>query len=132
MISSVNEFAQLRSSQIKEEYDRASHEDASLEVWQDVIENYPELRKWVAHNKTVPLEILQELCKFDVEVRFLVASKRKLSQKLFELLSVDPDPTVRQQIASNKKTPIDILEKLSTDKDEDVARVAKFNLSNRK
>jgi hypothetical protein len=132
MISSANEFAKLRSSQVKEEYDRAAHEEASLEVWQDVIENYPELRKWVAHNKTVPLEILQELCKFDVEVRFFVASKRKLSQELFRLLSADPDSTVRQQIASNKKTPIDILEKLSTDKDEHVVRVAKFNLSNRK
>jgi hypothetical protein len=45
MISSANEFAKLRSSQVKEEYDRAAHEEASLEVWQDVIENYPELRK---------------------------------------------------------------------------------------
>ncbi|QGW83192.1 hypothetical protein [Variovorax paradoxus] len=132
MISSASEFAQLRSSQLKEEYDRAAHEEASLEVWKDVIENYPELRKWVAHNKTVPLEILQELCKFEVEVRFFVASKRKLSQELFELLSVDPDSTVRQQIAANKKTPLDILEKLSTDKDEDVVRVAKFNLLGRK
>lgn len=132
MISSASEFAQLRSSQLKEEYDRAAHEEASLEVWRDVIENYPELRKWVAHNKTVPLEILQELCKFDVEVRFFVASKRKLSQELFNLLSADPDATVRQQIAANKKTPADILEKLLADKDEDVARVAQFNLSNRK
>ena len=66
--------------------------------------------------------------------QILVASKRKLSRELFKLLSADPDSTVRQKIASNKKTPIDILEKLSTDKDkdEDVVRVAKFNLLNRK
>lgn len=131
MINSAEEFVALRDSLVKEQYDRASNEEASVSVWMDVIKRFPEHRKWVAHNKTVPLEILDELCRFDVEVRRSVSVKRKLSPELFELLSRDPDPMVRQGIASNRKAPVSILRDLAHDRDEDVSRVAKYNLENR-
>ena len=128
MIRSAEEFVRLRSSDHKAEYGRAAQEEALLSVWRDVIAGYPSCRKWVAHNKTVPLEILGELCAFEVDVRVFVAMKRSLSPALFHRLSHDEDAVVRQQVAANKKAPREVLEKLSRDSDEDVARVARFNL----
>lgn len=131
MIHSAEEFVALRDSSIKDEYDRAATDEASISVWKDVIDRFPKYRKWVAHNKTIPLEILTLLCQFGPDVRRSIAVKRKLPDELFELLSNDLDAVVRQGIASNKKTPISIIKKLMQDKDEDVSRVAKYNFDNR-
>ena len=132
MITSAEEFVALRDSEIKVDYDRAAMEEAPLSVWREVIERFPEHRRWVAHNKTVPLEILEELCAFDASVRRFVASKRKLSLTLFERLSLDHCSVVRGAIAANRKTPIEILEKLLNDESENVARVAECNYKERK
>jgi len=132
MISSAEEFIKLRDSSIKTEYDRAAMDDADISIWRDIIERYPNYRKWVAHNKTVPIEILEELCECDAGVRCFVAAKRKLTAKLFEKLSKDPDAMVRVAIAANKKTPIVIIEKLLRDFDSDVASSAAYNYEHRK
>ena len=131
MIHSAEEFVALRDSSIKDEYDRAATDEASISVWKDVIDRFPKYRKWVAHNKTIPLEILTLLCQSGPDVRRSIAVKRKLPDELFELLSNDLDAVVRQGIASNKKAPISIIKKLMQDKDEDVSRVAKYNFDNR-
>lgn len=132
MINSAEEFIALRSSDLKSEYDRAAMEEAPISVWREIIINYPNYRRWVSHNKTVPLEILEELCIFDSTIRQSVARKRKLSPAMFEMLSKDVSDVVRVAIAANRKTPIAILERLLTDKDEDVASVARLNLNERK
>ncbi|WP_178128983.1 hypothetical protein [Pseudomonas sp. ANT_J12] len=131
MIETAEEFVALRSSQIKDEYDRAAMEEAPVSVWREVISEYPDYRKWVAHNKTVPLEILEELCVFSSDVRRFIASKRKLSLKLFELLSNDLDANVRVEIAANNKAPRTVLESLLMDADEDVVSAEKNNLERR-
>ncbi|UZJ59568.1 hypothetical protein OKW98_23985 [Pseudomonas sp. KU26590] len=124
MIRSAEEFVVLRDSDIKAEYDRSAMEEAPIAVWRDVIERFPDHRRWVAHNKTVPVEILEVLCEFDASTRWFVAGKRKLSATLFERLSQDEDSDVRIAICANKKTPLEILERLLQDVNEDVARVA--------
>jgi hypothetical protein len=74
---------------------------------------YPGLKKWVAHNKTVPLEILRLLSKDHVwQVRSVVARKRKLDRALFEQLSLDQDEVVRRCLEANAKCPQDIRLKL--------------------
>lgn len=119
MINSAEEFVRLRTSDERGEYEQAAYDSAPLEVWRDVIRRYPEMRKWVAVNKTVPLEILSILAKDeDVDVRWMVAMKRKLSAELFELLSRDSDETVRVRIVFNRKTPIEIIERLAEDPSE--------------
>lgn len=132
MINSAEEFIALRSSDLKSEYDRAAMEEVPISVWREIIIKYPNYRRWVSHNKPVPLEILEELCIFDSTTRQSVARKRKLSLAMFELLSKDVSDVVRVAIAANRKTPIAILEQLLTDKDEDVASVARLNLDERK
>lgn len=116
MISSAEEFVFLRTSEIFEEYTRAAYDDASDVVWMDVISKFPEMREWVAHNKTVPLNILEILARDTNEsVRSTVASKRKLSPELFDLLSQDKSEAVRERVACNKKVPIHILRRLVDD-----------------
>lgn len=74
MISSAEELKHLRESKNPQDYQRAAQEEASLEVWQEVLVSFPEKAFWVAQNKTVPLEILEQLSKnTDTTVRAMVA-----------------------------------------------------------
>lgn len=127
MISSAGEFIYLRDSDVKSEYDRSATESASIAVWYEIIEKHPAYRRWVAHNKTIPIEILERLSECDAETRWFVAVKRKLSPALFEKLSRDIDSSVRSAIASNKKTPLSILGVLINDNDKDVSKLAMYN-----
>ena len=129
MILSASEFVRLRTSDDPDEYRRAASDEASEDVWIEIIENYSDMKIWVAANKTVPLSVLSRLSDDpDPEVRFAVASKRKLDQSLFEKLARDKDESVRQRIAYNKKTPLEILELLAVDSEEMVSSVAKERL----
>ena len=131
MINSADEFVSLVDSSEKSERDLAKFSNAPDSVWLDVIERYPEYRRWVAHCRTTPLHILAELCIFEPEVRLSVAMRRRLPPELFQLLSTDPDAAVRQQIAANAKTPEHVLRLLAEDIDDDVSRVARYHLARR-
>jgi hypothetical protein len=74
MIMSAQEFVELRTSVRQEDYLRAATDSAAPEVWVDVIQRFPEMKVWVAHNKTVPLEVLRLLASDSYpRVRFAVA-----------------------------------------------------------
>ena len=125
MIKSADEFVQLRRSQNPEEYLRAATDGASLEIWLEIVATYPDMLIWVAHNKTVPTQVLEKLAESPSrEVRIAVAMKNKLSPRLFEALSEDDDDSVRERIAYNKNTPIEILKKLTSDRCERISNRA--------
>jgi hypothetical protein len=125
MISSAQEFVELRTSDDPSLYNRAARDTASEEVWLEVIRQHPEMKEWVAHNKTVPLTILAILADdADSKVRHMVAMKRKLSLELFEKLARDPDYSVRQRIAYNAKTPVSVLRHLCDDSEPEIASIA--------
>ena len=131
MIKSAEEFIQLRNSDSVEEYSRAAAEEAPASVWLDVINRFPEMKEWVVHNKTVPIEILEILARDESSsVRATVADKRKLSVELFEILARDGDELVRYRIAYNKKVPVHVLELLSIDPFTHVRAVAMQRLGN--
>ena len=95
MIQSAAEFIRLRCSSDPEEYRRAAHEDAPDHVWQEVIDRHPEMRFWVAHNKTVPLWALKKLARDrDPRVRGMVAMKRKLPIEILKTMTDDVSATV--------------------------------------
>lgn len=132
MINTAEEFVQLRTSDSPQEYLRAASEHAHKAVWLDVINKFPEMKIWVAHNKTVPVEVLYLLAQdADPAVRLAVAMKNKLSDDLLLLLALDVDDGVRQRIACNKKTPNNILEILSRDANTLVAEPALVGLAKR-
>ena len=106
MIATAQEFKRLRESTDPEEYGRAASDEASLEVWREVIDEMPEMRFWVAQNKTVPIEILELLSvSTDAQVRGMVARKRKITESIAVRLASDPDQTVRAALAVNAKLP---------------------------
>ena len=110
MIDSAKEFIRLRNSELIEEYTRAAHEEASLQTWKEVIEHYPDYKTWVIHNKTVPLEILEELASdSNPSVRSAVATKRKINPFIIEILANDPDEQVRYALACNTKISMEDL-----------------------
>lgn len=98
---------------------------ATLDVWRDIILGYPDFKFWVILNKTVPLEILDELSRDpDVGVRMNIARKGKLPREIFERLAVDENADVRRTLAYNRKLPIHLLDKLTNDPDEKVQKSA--------
>jgi hypothetical protein len=132
MINTAEEFVKLRTSDKPEEYLRAVSEVADLSVWLEIIHRYPEMRTWVAHNRTVPPEVLNVLARdADPAVRLAVAMKNKLSNDLFFLLASDADDGVRQRISCNKNAPHDVLKLLAQDRNELISEPASARLSRR-
>lgn len=130
MISTAEEFVRLRTSEKPQEYLRAASESADVGVWLEIIDRYPEMRTWVAHNKTVPPEILNALARdTNPAVRLAVAMKNKLSEDLFFLLAKVTDDGVRQRISYNKNTPRSVLEILARDTNQLVSEPASARLS---
>ena len=130
MIRSAKEFVELRTSTNAQEYMRAATEDADLNVWLEVLREFPEMSVWVARNKTVPMEILQRLVLDpDAEVRAAVATKNKLPADLMTALAADPDDSVREQIVYNKNVRQDILQTLAQDPVVRISSAARERLS---
>ncbi|MFE9613632.1 HEAT repeat domain-containing protein [Streptomyces sp. NPDC006012] len=131
MIESVEEFLRLCSSDDPDEYYRANTEPASLEVWREVVDRYPDARFSVAHNKTVPLEILRVLAiDPDPRVRSMVAMKRKLTADILKELAMDPDESVRLTVARHKRVPKTVLEDLRSDDWDVIREVAQERIRN--
>jgi hypothetical protein len=129
VIESAEEFVALRTSERPTEYHRAAHEEAPEHVWRDVIARYPDFRRWVAHNKTVPVAILETLARdSDPTVRWAVAQKRKAPETLLEQLARDSDASVRHCVACNAKTPRHLREALAQDEEEFVREAARARL----
>ncbi|MBL9148356.1 MAG: HEAT repeat domain-containing protein [Phycisphaerae bacterium] len=130
MIESAEEFRRLRESDDPDEYRRAACDSAPPAVWRDVLARFPELREWVAHNRTVPHEVLTELASDpDPRVRWMVAAKRKLAAELQLRLAVDSDEGVRQRIAWNARATRAALERLAGDSWIVVAEHARARLA---
>ena len=130
MINSAEEFVKLRCSECQQDYLKAAHDSASLEVWMEVVSKFPHMKVWVAHNKTVPIEVLRYLASdADWRVRHAVATKNKLSNDLMVLLAGDADESVRLRIAYNKRTDLTTLEKLANDESQLVSSVAQHRLN---
>lgn len=123
MIKSAEEFIRLRTSTIPEEYGRAGREEAPDEVWIELIEKHPEMRVWVARNRTISFELQTLLAQDkDSHVRSSIASKYPLDRSLYEILSKDKDEGVRTIIAYNKRVPLDILIKMANEDPEEWVR----------
>lgn len=105
---------------------RAAREIAPIEVWLEVIRRFPDMRFWVAQNKTVPVEVLAVLARDpDSRVRSMVAMKNQLTDDLFALLASDQDDSVRVRLAHNKNVPSEILMRLSRDQSAVVSAAAR-------
>jgi hypothetical protein len=96
-------------------YNRAAHDSADISTWIEVIEKHPDFKRWVIHNKTVPIEIL-ELLTFDndANVRSEVARRRTINDKIFATLARDKDENVRYALMCNTRLSIDKLKQIET------------------
>jgi len=129
-ITSAKEFVRLRDSQIPQEYEQAAYRPISASVCREIIENYPEMKKWVIHNKTVPMEILEELSSDkNVNIRDAVLGKKN-SVTILEKLSSDPEPHIRFLVAGKPNTALDILKRLAMDPEPNVRIRAQRRLNN--
>ncbi|NEX91876.1 hypothetical protein [Caulobacter sp. 17J65-9] len=99
-IESAEEFRRLRLSNSKEEYARSAWAAAPDAVWTEVIDRWPELRVWVAHNRSIPAHVIDRLAADpDPDVRTRIAEKTALPPAVLERLLDDPAPGVRQAAA---------------------------------
>ena len=130
MITTAEEFVELRTSDDPQLYHRAAHDFASVEVWIDVLQRYPAMCFWVAQNKTVPIEILELLIHHDDwKVRHMIASKRKCPPALLGILALDEDSGVRHAVVISPRVPRFVLELLLNDSWESIASMARERLT---
>lgn len=131
-IESAAEFVALRTSENPDQYHRAAHEEAPLEVWLDVIRQYPEMREWVAHNKTVPMEVLRLLASDpDWRVRHMVAMKNKADADILDRLAGDEDESIRMRVARHRNASSETLRRLLDDPWDQVREKAAERLRER-
>ncbi len=132
MVNTAEEYAYLGEDGVPGGYIRIAVEEASIEVWLEVIKGFPELRRIVAHNKPIQIEIL-EILAFDPdeEVRAEVSNRRKLNLPLFAALATDTSRLVLGGIVQNPKVPTGVLELLLKDPDECIREVAPEKLNKR-
>lgn len=130
MIYTATEFYHLRTSRSSLEYTRAAQEEAPLEVWLEVLQTYPDMAVWVAYNKTVPYEILEQLATHsDHRVRSMVACKNKLQEPLLLQLATDVDESVRISVAQHKNATKAVLSCLVTDSWAEISRLARVRIA---
>lgn len=116
MIRSAEEFVRLRESPDPEDRHRVAHEEAGEQVWLDIVRRFPDMRFWVAQNKTTPLDVLRVLGEnADARVRGMVARKRRAPEDLLLRLARDPDAGVRNAVAYNAKASRAVLDVLAGD-----------------
>lgn len=126
MITSAWAFKQLCENESDASFAWQQAED---QTWIDILATYPELARCVAGNKTIPEFIIEQLASSqDVDVRWRIACKRRLSEGLMSRLAQDADASVRHRIACNPKVIPKILESLSVDPDKMVAASAQRRL----
>lgn len=119
MITSAEEFVNLRSSNDPQQQEQASRDSAGIDVWIDVINRFPDLKFWVVHNKTIQIELLEILVDDDdPNVRSAVARKRKINDVIFDKLAADPDEEVRYALLCNTKITKEQIKKIKADDSE--------------
>lgn len=105
---------------------------ASEAIWNQVLDERPELAADVAMNKHLPNSVIDRLIVNECSrARSLVAMKRALTDEQFRKLAIDDDESVRNMIANNKKIPLKILEQLKDDECRMVSQSAKEKLQAR-
>jgi len=131
MISSAEDFENLRASKSLFDGRRLVWEEAPDAVWHDIIERFPDSRTFVAQNQTLPLSILRTIaCDVSVVVRRFVARKPRLPLDLQEQMAHDLDEGVRDNLAHNAKTEKSVLRILSGDPVASIALVSTQRLAN--
>ena len=129
MIESADEFYRLRTSDDPEEYWHAAHDNAPDDVWREIIARFPDMRVFVAHNKTVPITILDVLANdADWRVRDMVAMKRKLPEYLQLRLAQDTHEAVRRSLVYNARATRRVLELIAHDEVEEIREHARSRL----
>lgn len=116
MITSADEFVELRSSENSVEYNRAAHDEISDEAIRQIIEKYPDYIEWVVHNKSVPEWVLIDQSDSpNARIRLAIATKRKCPEPIMLKLSSDEDESVRHAIALNPKATMAVLDGMVND-----------------
>ncbi|MDX6019778.1 hypothetical protein SIL08_05705 [Scandinavium sp. V105_16] len=122
-INSVEEFLELINSDDPANRMRSGTESASLSVWLNIIEKYPEFKVWVARNRTVPKEVIGILCVDpDPIVRHAISIKYPLDIEVYSKLAEDKDESIRSSLAYNRGFPIFLLKKMAENDPSDFVK----------
>jgi predicted regulator of amino acid metabolism with ACT domain len=128
VIHSIEEFEEL----VETDYALSRWVTASSAIWNEILEQKPELKMDVALNKKLPDDILEILAHdTDDDIRFTIAMKRKLDKNIFEILSKDQNESVRMRIVLNPKVPKSILEDMLQDSWDEIVILARSKLNQR-
>lgn len=127
MIYSAVEFVGLRKKNDR----RSVVDEAPEEVWLEVIEKFPSMREWVAHNETVRGPVLELLSRDPDEfVRREVASRPMAGEKILMNLAQDSSEGVRLDVLNNPTVTQNVLKILQNDPVQHIKKAAQQKLKN--
>ena len=111
---------------------RFALDEASEEVWFEIIERCPKHLRNVAMNKNLPVTVIELLStNQNEEVRYQIANKRATPSRILEKLASDDAESVRMRVVYNPKVTVPILKKLLTDESVEIRKKASEILSQR-
>jgi hypothetical protein len=132
MIDSAELFLSLVESEDVADRRRASFDEAPIDVWRSILSGSDDLAFAVASNRTLPEEILVELCgNDDWRVRHRVALKNSCPPELLDRLSRDGNKSVAFLVAGHRNTPSSALRWLTAHEWDQVRERALEQLRNR-
>lgn len=124
MIDNANEWIRLRSSDDSDDNYRAATETVPLAVWMQIHSKAPDLRAFIAYNRTSPPEMLAILARDENWlVRHAVAERQDAPTSALRELADDVDERVRVLVAGHPSTQRDVLQYLSRVDSADAVRV---------
>lgn len=94
----------------------AQNDNTPSDILDDLFENYPKFRGYIAMNPNISQGLLNQLVHHDsASIRSSVALNSAISEEDLIKLSTDSNEEVRAAVASNHNTPIEILNHLLLD-----------------
>jgi hypothetical protein len=111
MIRSAEDYIALLESD--DVYEPSPYDEATDEVWLDIIARFPQAREAIAHNKTTSEIVIRKLYSVgDERVRWQLASVRRTPRDLLVEMASDPSSGVGAALACHPKLPPEALAKL--------------------
>jgi hypothetical protein len=124
VIDNAREWIRLRSSDDSDDNHRAATETVPLAVWMQIHSKAPDLRAFIAYNRTSPPEMLAILARDENRlVRHAVAERHDAPVSALRELADDVDERVRVLVAGHPSTQRDVLQYLSRVDAADAVRV---------
>lgn len=127
MIGSVQEFADLITSESEDDFLRAISDTAPTFVWEEIIRKRPDLAEFVTQSTTIPESVLDTIAlAAPWRARYMVAIQDRTPPYVLAKLARDGDTRVQKAALANDAMPLKVIAEMRNDTHEEISKLAKL------